>query len=193
MPNTKKRTDPSPEEKQKDHTSAIEKSRRLLADNKFVIFDTANTGVGDSDEHTKVCIVDSSGAVLLDAMVKPTDLISDKGLTLYGITDALAAKGIPFVMLHPIVQRLLNDKVVVTYYSEFDRRLLRQTCERYSLPRITASGSVCAMLLYSKYIGEWDFRMDDYKWHKLPKTDGTVVGDCKATLDLLKEIAGSAQ
>ena len=47
------------------------------------------------------------------------------------------------------------------------------------------------MYLYNIYVGEWNYLYDNIKWQKLPGGDHSAIGDCKATLELLRKIANS--
>ena len=47
------------------------------------------------------------------------------------------------------------------------------------------------MIMYARFIGEWASWKDDYKWQKLPGGDHTALGDCIATLNIIKEMANT--
>ncbi len=40
-----------------------------------------------------------------------------------------------------------------------------------------------------KYMGEWNYYHQSYKWPKLQGGDHTAVGDCQATLRVINEMA----
>ncbi len=45
------------------------------------------------------------------------------------------------------------------------------------------------MQLYSDFVGEWNDYFGSNKWQKLPGGDHTALGDCLATLEVIKYIA----
>ncbi|MEM7803199.1 MAG: hypothetical protein AAF633_28675 [Chloroflexota bacterium] len=47
------------------------------------------------------------------------------------------------------------------------------------------------MLRYSEYVGEWNSYRQSYKWQTLPAGDHSALGNCLATLGVIKEMASS--
>lgn len=47
----------------------------------------------------------------------------------------------------------------------------------------------CAMKLYATWWGDWSEYHGNYKWQRLPGGDHSALGDCRATLALLRRIA----
>jgi hypothetical protein len=45
------------------------------------------------------------------------------------------------------------------------------------------------MAEYAKYVGEWNDKYGDYKWQRLPGATHGAVGDCLATLKVLRTMA----
>ena len=48
----------------------------------------------------------------------------------------------------------------------------------------------CAMRQYAKYCGEWNSYYNNFKWQPLSGGDHSALGDCRATLELIKRMAG---
>ncbi len=48
---------------------------------------------------------------------------------------------------------------------------------------------MCAMVAYAQYVGEMNHKGTGYKWHKLRGGDHTALGDCRATLGLIRRMA----
>jgi len=44
----------------------------------------------------------------------------------------------------------------------------------------------CAMDIYAQFIGEINPQTGTYKWQKLQGGDHTALGDCEATLSIIK-------
>jgi DNA polymerase-3 subunit epsilon len=45
------------------------------------------------------------------------------------------------------------------------------------------------MLKYAEFVGEWNDYHGNYRYQKLPGGDHTAVGDCRATLKVIKKMA----
>lgn len=45
------------------------------------------------------------------------------------------------------------------------------------------------MTVYSWYRGQWNVERGDWRWHRLPNARHGALGDCRATLALLHEMA----
>jgi len=88
----------------------------------------------------------------------------------------------------PLIWRALEGRTVITYNAEFDRRLLTQSAAFAGVetPHFLWE---CAMLKYAQFMGDWDRYRNAYRWHKLRGGDHTAVGDCKATLAYITQMA----
>lgn len=53
-----------------------------------------------------------------------------------------------------------------------------------------ASSWHCAMEEYAQFCGEWNYRKGGYRWQRLQGGDHTAIGDCRATLSVIKKMAG---
>ena len=171
----------------------IEWARSVLDQpERHVILDTETTGLANDDEVIQLGVVDSTGTVLLDCLIKPDQkkCIHPKALQTHGITmDMLKDKPL-YGKVGDLLKGVVQGCTVVTYNAEFDRRLIAQTA-RCSGGFVPPDPWDCAMLQYAQFVGEWDDYRNKYRWHKLRGGDHTAVGDCQATLALIKEIAGA--
>jgi DNA polymerase-3 subunit epsilon len=87
--------------------------------------------------------------------------------------------------------RIAEGRVVVIYNKAYDLRLIRQSLARFSAPLPFAPARVeCAMLQYADYVGDWNEYHQNFKWPKLAGGDHSAVGDCLATLEVIKKMAG---
>ena len=50
-------------------------------------------------------------------------------------------------------------------------------------------GYTCAMLEYAKWVGDWDDYHCSFRWQKLQGGDHSSLGDCRATLDVIRKMA----
>ncbi|NJL65352.1 MAG: hypothetical protein HC903_30705 [Methylacidiphilales bacterium] len=101
----------------------------------------------------------------------------------------------------PLRDRIFGDREKCDRI--FDLALIRQSlkarCLQIAFPtsdrrgcRIFVNGGSihCAMHYYSQYVGEWNDYHGNYKWQKLPGGDHSALGDCHATLKIIKQMAG---
>ena len=49
------------------------------------------------------------------------------------------------------------------------------------------------MLEYAKFVGEWNNYHGNYRWQKLEGGDHSAAGDCLATLEVIRTMAGAAK
>ncbi|MBN1225164.1 MAG: 3'-5' exonuclease [Candidatus Aminicenantes bacterium] len=173
-----------------DHEKAVAWARGLLEQTDWVILDTETTGTSPYDEIVQIAIVAWDGKVLLDTLVRPTQPIPLSATAIHGISDTDVLKAPSFPEVYGRVQRILFGKRIVVYNAQFDLRLIRQTLSRHNLLPygLDRDQAECAMLAYSAWVGE-QWPDGGYKWQKLVSGDHTAVGDCLATLALIKRMA----
>lgn len=175
-----------------DHEQACAWAQLMLSKPDVLILDSETTGLRGSDQVCQLAILTTAGQVILDTLVKPTIPISRDASAIHGITDATVAEAPTFAELAPKLREILAGATVLIYNANFDTRLLEQSARAHQLTTeepIFAADYRCAMEVYSQWVGEWS-RFGDYKWQRLPGGDHTALGDCKATLDVLKRMAG---
>jgi DNA polymerase III subunit epsilon len=108
----------------------------------------------------------------------------------HGITMKTLAGAPSYPELVPTLIKTLMGKWVIAYNSEFEQRLLRQTAQR-NRGRILSLSWSCAMLQYSRFVGEWVEDKRDYRWQRLPGAGHNAFADCRATLELIRMMAGT--
>jgi len=174
-----------------DQIKAENWAKSLLERTDWVILDTETTGLTRGDEIIQIGILGSDGTVLFDSYVRPTQVIPPSAIAIHGITDEDVADSPTYPEIFKQLQTVLAGKIVVIYNAAYDLRLLRQTGEKYRLPMpgIQADQVECAMLQYSAYVGEF-WEDGSYKWQRLTGGDHSALGDCWATLSLIKRMAG---
>lgn len=175
---------------------------RRMVNSGFVILDTETTGLDPDDEIVQVCVIDHSGEVLLDALVKPTKAIQPGATNVHGIRSADLADAPPFVEVYPALEAAIKDRIVIAYNEDFDRRLLAQTVRRYGQRAIRVLRWECAMKQYAQYLGRWDTRRRSFSWVRLTMACGiekipvdaahSAIGDCFLTLSLIQKMAAAA-
>ena len=76
------------------------------------------------------------------------------------------------------------------YNKAYDLRMIDQSIARFSSYHLLVPRRWdCAMLAYSKNVGEWNEYRGDFKWQKLQGGDHSALGDCRATLEVIKKMA----
>lgn len=172
----------------------------LLQRNDWCVIDTETTGLSGDAEIVQLAVVGADESVLLQTLVKPTVPIDPKAAAVHGITEQALLNAPRFdAVLVPLLQAVGHRDVLI-YNAEFDLRLIRQSVKPYGMQlafptsdrrqcRVFLNGGSihCAMLWYSQYVGER--KGMSYKWQKLPSGDHSAVGDCKAVIKVIKDMA----
>jgi DNA polymerase III subunit epsilon len=177
----------------RDRNAAINWAKSILEQRQdYVILDTETTGLGKNDVIVQIGIIDLDGNVLLDSMVKPTKRkrISDEATAIHKISmKDLIDKPI-FDDIIPKIRTFTTGKRVLIFNSEYDERLILQTINQDEATYFQLS-TACVMLMYSKFVGQWNNYHFDYVYQPLPLGDHSAIGDCKATLNLILNMAQS--
>ena len=161
---------------------------------KYVILDTETTGLGKTDEIVQLAVIAMDGSVLFNENIKPTKRkrMSREASEIHGLTMKILKDCPTFRDLRKPLKQAIGRRTIITYNAEFDERLVRQT-------RDLAGGFFprgiwdCAMLQYARFVGQWNHYYGNYRWHKLQGGDHTALGDCLATLDLIRTMAAATK
>ena len=113
---------------------AIEQCRRL-AETKPIFIDTETTGFSRECEILEIAAIDFAGNVLFESLARPVGPIEDRALAVHGISLQRLLSAPAWPVLWPQVRGILSSaKSIAAYNAPFDRRLLRQTNARHSIP-----------------------------------------------------------
>lgn len=184
-------SEPSLNQKKRDRNTAILWSRQVLnSPDEYVILDTETTGLGSSDEIVQIAIINTTNQVLLDTLVQVQMSIPRAASDIHGITKK-HLKDAPFIEdILDQIRSILERKTVIAYNAAFDGRMLQQSIGKIKGKKRTFHGRFnCAMETYSMFVGEWNHQKRSYRWHKLKSGDHSALGDCIATLNLIREMA----
>lgn len=188
-----------------DNEQAIKWAKDLLEKGHFCILDTETTGLDPTDEICQIGLIDSAGNPLLSTPVKPTVEIKPEASMIHGIYMEHLEFAPSFDDVFMGLLKAIGNRDLVIYNADFDLRLIRQSLKPYGIQiafptsdrrvcRIfTNGGSIhCAMLWYSQWVGDWNDYHKNYRWQKLPGGDHSAIGDCHATLGVIRKMAAAA-
>ena len=155
------------------------------------ILDTETTGLGEDAEIVQVGLIDGAGQALMDnALCKPLAPIPPEATAVHQITNQMVADAPSFYEVFRELTRQTEERVVLIYNKAYDLRLIRQSLALAGIALPYAPARVeCVMLRYADFLGEWNERYRNFKWPKLAGGDHSAVGDCLATLEVIREMA----
>lgn len=175
-----------------DRPRAVSWARGLLEGESFCILDSETTGLSKPRDFVEVAVVGPEGEVLFDSLVRPMCRIEPRAKKVHGRTGESLRHAPPFAQIYPELLEVLRDRGVVVYNAPYDRGVWDE-----AVYRLGVRGSLaklpeweCDMRWYAAFVGEVDKR-GRYRWQKLSGGDHTALGDARATLEALEEIAYS--
>ncbi len=184
----------------RDRNAAILWARSIMARRDWLILDSETTGINDTDEVIELGVIDCDGNIIMEQRINPVKRrISPKAQEIGHIT-LKDLKGKPnMLQAWQEFAPKINGRMIIAYNTAFDIRMLVQSLAKHNFPINTDKSlrfkTEDAMLKYAQYVGEWAEWKQEYKWQKLPHPAGseqdahTAIGDCKATLALIKRMA----
>ena len=177
-------------------------ARKLLNRRDVLILDTETTGLDGTAELVELAIIDTTGKVAFDELIKPAVSVPPDASRIHGITNSglREAGAITWPSHHEAVSKIVRAaNILLVYNLKFDERIIRQTCGKYNLR--SPLGSIrreCVMLEYAGYRG-LPGRYGDYRWHKLADAyshecgrttqEHRALSDCRMVLDVMKAVA----
>lgn len=176
-----------------DRNDAINFARDILENkNNYLILDTETTGLGEKDVIIQLAIIDLDGNTLIDTFVKPTKRksVPRDATAIHGIKYKDLIDAPTFVdVLHDISPFLNSNKKFLIYNFKFDARLINQTIAEDVIREVFNLRGNCIMQTYAEFTGNWNPISKEYRFQKLPGSNHSALGDCQATLQLIKFIA----
>lgn len=170
-----------------DCKSAVRWAKTTL-DQPFLIFDTETTGLDSNAEAVQIAIINQNGDRIFESLVKPVGKISPQAIAIHGIDDKKLKYAPTFNDIYLKIKAILESSKILIYNSAFDVRIINQQCYLNDLPSINIK-SECVMNWYAQYCGDWSDYHQSYTWQRLPGADHSAIGDCRATLAVIKEMA----
>ncbi|WKZ38385.1 MAG: 3'-5' exonuclease [Anaerolineales bacterium] len=158
----------------------------------WLILDTETTGLGQDDEIVQIGAIDGGGKVLMDNLFcAPSKRIPPEATAVHHITDDMV-KGAPnFFERYKELAWIVEGRILVIYNKAYDTRMIAQSIARFSttIP-LTPQRWECAMLRYADFVGDWNEYYQNFRWPMLTGGDHSALGDCFATLEVIRKMAG---
>lgn len=100
-----------------------------------VFLDTETTGLDDDAQVVEIAIVDDTGTVLFESLVKPTVSVDPGAAAIHGIGPEKLASAPAWPEIAERVRTVLEGRTVVIFNSDFDTRILQQTANAHAADR----------------------------------------------------------
>lgn len=140
-----------------------------------IYLDTETTGLNDDDEIVEIAIINHDGIRELESLIRPTIPIPISATRIHGISDPMVRQAPFWNHLWLQVNDLLKDRIICTYNSDFDRRMMQQSNRKFKLPWDPEHNFFDIMGLFSIYNQEWDPIHRNYRLIRLENA-GTKMG-----------------
>lgn len=180
-------------------------ARAMLADPDTVILDTETTGLEDDARIVDIAVTTATGTVLLDTLVNPGEPIPPDATDIHGITDTDVADAPSFTDILTRLTAVLLKRRCLIYNKSYDAARLRHELilhhrrQGHEDPARAAAVWMDDMRLedvmipYSEWVGDWDEYWGNSAWQALYGGTHRALGDCRAVVERLKEMAAGAQ
>lgn len=178
-----------------DRNESILWAREILAHPQNVlILNTETTGLEYGSEIIQIAAVDATGSPMFDTLIKPLLPIPPQASNINGITNEMVANAQPWTIFYPWMVELVSGRYAkrISFNADFDTKMIRSSCQANGIPHLVMGYWDCCMLRFAAWWGEWNEYRQDYKWQPLTGGDHTALGDCLATLALIKRMAESS-
>ncbi len=161
----------SPQNELQRRTQAVQFAKDYL-EQKPVYLDTETTGLDSSAEIIEISIIDHTGMVLLDSLVKPLKPIPAEATDIHHISNEMVQSAPTWPVIWPAVRACLVGSLVGIYNSDFDMKMLQQTHQKYQ-PWRENFQNFCVMKLFAQFIGQWDPKRKSYRYFRLEQAGQT--------------------
>ncbi|MFC4051183.1 3'-5' exonuclease [Actinomadura syzygii] len=163
---------------------------------RVVVLDTETTSL--DGYLVELAVTDLQGRVLLGTQLNPGTPIDAKATSMHRLAAAQLGAMPRFGEVAGTLARILRDRTVVIYNAAFDMQILRNEIRRLDpsadevREALNTARWECAMQQYAAFCGEWNDYHGNYRWQRLPGGDHTALGDCRATIAILAQMAAEA-
>jgi DNA polymerase III subunit epsilon len=171
----------------KDRIAAIEWAVNILTEDCYIL-DTETTGLYNP-EIIELAAIDMCGNPIYNGRFNPVSRVEPEAAAIHGLTNRLLADELP---LSAQVRKLYDifQKPLLIYNLPFDREALHNSYQYRGMTCPAFTGD-CVMRWYSQFIGDWNPKYGNYRWQRLPGGDHSALGDCLATLEVIRTMAST--
>jgi DNA polymerase III subunit epsilon len=171
-----------------DRNDAILWAKSILnSPDEYYILDTETTGLA-GPEIIELGIIDLDGNEIVNQRFNPKTQVTEGASNIHCMTNVSLQDERPFDSVIDCLNELIFDRKLLVYNLPFDREALFFTFGDRGYDAPTIKGE-CVMQWYSQFCGEWNDYRSGYHWQNLPGGDHSAIGDCKATLQVIKGMA----
>lgn len=170
----------------------------------FVVLDTETTGLNQQSEICQLAVIDSSGATLMDTLLKPVRPIPAAASRIHGIYDSDVVNAPTWPQVVEDLKRIVAGRNLVIYNAKYDRNMMHCSGEAWNMPKFEWKKHAnfwCAMDAFSEIYGEWNEYYQSYRWQKLTLAASyyslpvinahAALGDCLMTLGVVMSMVES--
>jgi len=144
--------------------------REMFRNNNYVVLDTETTGLHRPAEVVEIAILDWTGAVLLDTLIRPKLDIPPDAIAIHRITNEMVQTSPTWPEIKPKVLAAIKGRDVLVYNAKYDRHMLHSSDDNWALGPTDYKESAnwfCAMEWYAQFFGEWNEYYRSFRWVKL--------------------------
>jgi DNA polymerase III subunit epsilon len=173
-----------------DRNAAILWARAVLANaTNYYILDTETTGIY-SPEIIEVAVIDLEETMIINQRFKPKKQIEHGATAIHGITNKMLLDKPKWGIIADRFEQIIGERKLLVYNLDFDSEAIFHTYSVHDLLSPSITGE-CVRQWYSQFVGDWNDYRQNYKSQKLTGGDHSAIGDCLATLKVIKEMAAT--
>jgi len=148
----------------------LDKLKDIARFEDWIVLDTETTGLKRPCEIIDIAVIEHTGEILLDTLIKPRQPISPFITDLTGIDNEMVANAPTWPDVKAQILQLIKGRVVLTYNAVFDRHMLHCSDDMWGLPQTDYKADAtwfCVMEAYAELHGQWNDYHRNYRWQKL--------------------------
>jgi DNA polymerase III epsilon subunit-like protein len=137
-------------------------AQSVLAMNDLAFMEIDTTGLDEEDEMTRFTLLDASGQLIVDLLIKPeTRPLSPAASVASGITPEQLARGLSIEDAWERIQGALSGRYVVSFSQDWDMQQLDKTARRHRLEPVLVIGACLQRHATRYYHGEYYLKLEE--------------------------------